>query len=143
MYPLAASSGLLTFTLFDELLSVPYGVRSIKNGSGSPLLSDPTGRRITTCSFAPSRIGTIASLRVYSFDSALSGASCASSATPETSNPKERTILQRRRTFMDRVPRRWNRNLNSESYVDYPSAIGSAGIGLASHFHPSLPCVPS
>src|SRR5580692_687988 len=25
----------------------------------------------------------------------------------------------------------------------YPSAIGSVGIGLASHFHPSRPCVPS
>src|SRR5580704_9290951 len=24
-----------------------------------------------------------------------------------------------------------------------PSEIGSVGIGLASHFHPSLPCVPS
>ncbi len=71
MYPLAASSGLLMFTPFDELPFVPYGVRSIKNGSGSPALSDPTGRRITTCSFTPSRIGIIASLRVYSFDSAF------------------------------------------------------------------------
>ncbi len=25
----------------------------------------------------------------------------------------------------------------------HPSAIGSVGIGVASHFHPSLPCVPS
>ena len=36
IYPLAASSGFAIFTLFEVLLSVPYGVRSIKNGSGSP-----------------------------------------------------------------------------------------------------------
>src|ERR1700735_934836 len=82
LYPPPASSGLDIFTPLDELLSVPYGVRSIKNGNGSPALSEPTGRRITTCSFTPSRIGTIASLRVYSFDTALRGASCPPAAPP-------------------------------------------------------------
>jgi hypothetical protein len=139
MYPLAASSGFDIFTLLDEALSVPYGVRSIKNGNGSPVLSDPTGRRITTCSFTPSRIGIIASLRVYSFDSALC-ADCALNPTTETSNPKETKILQQRSAFIAYL------DLKSEpespNFI-YPSAIGSAGIGLASHFHPSLPWVPS
>src|SRR6059058_4558918 len=100
MYPLAANSGLLMFTLFDELRSTPYGVRSIKNGSGSPALSDPTGRRITTCSFTPSRIGIIASLRVYSLDGAFCAASCAPIAFTETSRQIERNTLQQLRIFM-------------------------------------------
>ncbi len=105
IYPLAASSGFEMFTLRDESLSTPYGVRSIKNGSGSPALSDPTGRRIATCSFTPSRIGTIASLRAYSFDAVLCGASCALTATNEISNPTARTALRRRRAFIGQVPR--------------------------------------
>src|ERR1700735_414020 len=100
LYPPPASSGLDIFTPLDELLSVPYGVRSIKNGNGSPALSEPTGRRITTCSFTPSRIGTIASLRVYSFDTALRGASCAPAATTENRKQTESITRHERKTFM-------------------------------------------
>jgi hypothetical protein len=110
MYPLTASSGFEIFKLFDVLLSVPYGVRSIKKGSGSLELSDPTGRRITTCSFTPSRIGIIASLRVYSFASAFCGASCAFSPTAETRKHTERITLQQLRVIM-----RLNPQINFES----------------------------
>src|ERR1700755_3532301 len=106
MYPLAASSGFETFTLFDELLAVPYGVRSIKNGSGLPSLSDPAGRRITTCSFTPSRIGTIASLCVYSFDGAFCSVSWALDPVTGTRRLTERPSLQHLRTHhIRRVPR--------------------------------------
>src|ERR1700678_3169080 len=104
MYPLAASSGLLRFTILEVLPSVPYGVRAIKNGSGSPALSEPPGRRNTTCSFTPSRIGIIASLRVYSFDSAFCGASCALSVDTEIKKHTERTIAQQSRIFMKQPP---------------------------------------